>query len=459
MNTNRLSVAALRIVVFNAVAGVVFFGSVLIHTAVAQPPTAAAMDRINPHMLPAMPIDNSRVADAGVFVSSGDHITLYSDIDDPDRRQRWVQLFDAAVDQWCKIFDIDAAQTEPWRMTAVVMEDQTRIQNAGLIPDDLPEFPAGFNRGHEFWVYLQKDDYYTRHLILHEGTHAFMQWFLSSSGPPWYSEGMAEWIALHRWDGQTLTLNQSITDKSQTPGWGRIALIEKQLAEAKPKSLNQILNTPPGAFRDVNAYAWSWAACEFLAHHELSKQTFAGLPDRLTERPLARFNVGLRSELDAHWETLSRDWLLYINESDYGTDIAAAALRPAVTHGDNQFEISAKTSWQSTGITVSPGDQWSIVATGDFIVGRSTGPAGTSRPWRCEPNGVTVEYYNGHPLGKLMAAVIGDAAGPVTPIAVGRSPAPVRFTESGILSLRINESPAKLGDNDGGLKVTIEKLK
>lgn len=455
MNTNRLNVAALRIVVFSAVAGVVFLGSVLIRTttAVAQQSTAAAMDRINTRMPAAMPIDNERVADAGVFVSSGDHITLYSDVEDLDRRRQWVGLFDAAVDQWCKIFDIDAAQTEPWRMTAVLMEDQTRIRNAGLIPEDLPEFPAGFNRGHEFWVYLQKDDYYTRHLILHEGTHAFMQWFLSSSGPPWYSEGMAEWIALHRWDGETLTLNQSITDKSQTPGWGRVALIEKQLAEAKPKSLNQILNTPPGAFRDVNAYAWSWAACEFLAHHRLSKQTFAKLPQRLTDRPLARFNVGLRSELEAAWETLSRDWLLYINESDYGTDIAAAALRPAVAGDDGSFQISAKTSWQSTGISVSPQDRFTITASGDYVVGQ------TSRPWRCQPNGVTVEYYHGQPLGKLMATVIGESDQRVTPIPVGRLGRSIRFARSGILSLRINESPAKLGDNDGELKVTIEKLK
>jgi hypothetical protein len=438
-----------------------------------SPPENTAMQAINPAMPAAMPIDTARVADAGVFVSAGNHITLYSDIDDQRRRQRWVSLFDAAVVQWCQRFDINIAEAQQWRLTAVVMQDETRIRNAGLIPDDLPEFPAGFNRGHEFWVYLQKDDYYTRHLILHEGTHAFMQWFLSSSGPPWYSEGMAEWIALHRWDGdrQTLRLNQTITDKQQTPGWGRIQLLKKQLGANKVKSLDDLLLTPPTAFRDVNAYAWSWAACEFLAHHPLSKQTFARLPRSLSVRPLGRFNLQLRNELNSAWETLSRDWLLYIYESDYGTDIAAAAIKPAKINDDGSYEISAQSSWQSTPITVEPGDQFTFTATGEFIVGQTT------IPWRCRPNGITVEYYDGRPLGMLMAAVIPKLsqpfhAAPVEPVAIGTSGSgryktspphapsqPVSFNHAGQLAFRINESPAKLGDNRGSLKVTIEKLK
>ena len=413
--------------------------------------TSADMQRINQRMPFAMSIDNERVADAGVFVSTGKHINLYSDIDDAGRRQEWVDLFDAATDQWCLLFNVDYKTTRPWKMTAIIMQDETRIRNAGLIPDDLPKFPAGYNRGHEFWVYLQKDDYYTRHLILHEGTHAFMQWFLGSSGPPWYSEGMAEWIALHRWAGKALKLNQEITDKSQTPGWGRISLLEKMLAEANPKSLDDILVTPPTAFRDVNAYAWSWAACEFLAHHPASKQLFADLPAQLNQ-PTRSFSPRLRRKLDADWNELTRDWYLYIHEADYGTDIDAARLKPASKNADGSFEIAATTSWQSTSIPVKAGESFRIEGSGDFIVGQTT------QPWRCESNGVTVQYYGGQPLGKLMAAVIGDSPEKMSPIAVGLSRDPISFARDGVLSLRINESPANLGDNAGRLKVTIEKL-
>ena len=417
-------------------------------------PTSAQttdMQRLNPRMPSPMLIDDQRVSDAGVFVSTGKHINLYSDIDDADQRQEWVDLFDAATEQWCVLFNVDYKTTRPWKMTAIIMQNETRIRNAGLIPDDLPKFPAGYNRGHEFWVYLQKDDYYTRHLILHEGTHAFMQWFLGSSGPPWYSEGMAEWIALHHWDGRTLKLNQEITDKSQTPGWGRIGLLEKMLAKLKPKSLDGILDTPPTAFRDVNAYAWSWAACEFLAHHPSSKQLFAELPKRL-DLPIGRFNPYLRRKLDADWNALTRDWYLYIHEANYGTNIDAARLKPASKNTDGSFEIAATSSWQSTSIPVKAGESYRITGSGDFIVGQTT------QPWRCESNGITVKYYDGQPLGKLMAAVTSDSAEKITPVAVGLSETPVRFDHDGFLSLRINESPAKLGDNGGSLKVTIEKL-
>ena len=416
------------------------------------------MGRLNPRMPAAMPIDLARVADARVFVTSGKHIDLYSDIDDDAKRQQWVNLFDDATTQWCKLFDIDPQTTRPWRMTAVIMENETRITNAGLIPEDLPKFPAGYNRGHEFWVYLQKDEYYTRHLILHEGTHAFMQWLLGSSGTPWYSEGMAEWIALHHWDGQSVTLNQTITDKAQTPGWGRVGLLKKLLAEGEPKSLDDVFNIPPTAFRDVKSYAWSWAACEFLAHHRLSKEPFAQLPKQL-RGSLRQFKTAFRTELKPHWQTLSRDWYLYIHEVDYGTDITAAALGTTTANDDGSVSVSAVSSWQSTGISVKPSDQFKIVSSGDFIVGETT------KPWRCEPNGITVQYYDGHPLGKLMAAVIGDGPEQIVPVPVGGtsgvggdSEKSVTFNRAGVLALRINESPAKLGDNSGRLKVTIEKL-
>ena len=415
----------------------------------------ARMSRLNPRMSAAMPIDLERVADAGVFVTSGKNIDLYSDIDDDVQRQQWVDLFDGATVQWCKLFNVDIDTTKPWRMTAVIMKDQTRITNAGLIPDDLPKFPAGYNRGHEFWVYLQNDQYFTRHLILHEGTHAFMQWFLGSSGTPWYSEGMAEWVALHSWDGQRVKLNQTITDKSQTPGWGRVNLLKKLLAKGPPKSLDDIFNTPPTAFRDVNAYAWSWAGCEFLAHHRLSKEAFAELPKRL-RGSLYRFRENFRAELQPHWQALSRDWYLYIHEVGYGTDIEATALNEATKNDDGSFNITATSSWQSTGITVTTGDAIKITSSGDFIVGNTT------KPWRCESDGITAEYYGGHPLGKLMGAVITDGPEQIVQIPVGNRPdtgKPLTFTRDGVLALRINESPAKLGDNSGRLKVSIEKLK
>ena len=415
------------------------------------------MAQLNTNMPAAMPIDSQRVTDAGVFVSSGKYITLYSDIDDPQQLKEWTNLFDQAVGQWCEIFSIDIKSANDWKLTGIIIQNETRIRNAGLIPKDLPKFPAGYNRGHEFWVFLQKDDYYTRHLILHEGTHAFMQWFLGSSGPPWYSEGMAEWIALHKWENQTLKLNHHITNKTQTPGWGRVKIIKDMVAASGPKSLDDVLNIPPTAFRDVKYYAWSWAGCEFFSHHRLSKATFNKLPPQLATTSREQFNLQLRADLDDVWEELSTDWYLYIHEIDYGTDVAAASLKPATKNDNGSYKISANSSWQTTEIPVQPGDRFKIVGEGEFIVGQ------TPKPWRCQSNGVTAEYYNGQPLGKLMATVISNEPKPVDAVAIGSwvegKSTPATFRQSGQLALRINESPAKLGDNSGSLTVTIEKIK
>jgi len=134
-----------------------------------------SMQRINPATPRPMQIDPQRVSAAGISVLRGKHINLYTDVrfdaseNQNDPRQRWVELFDAAVPLWLEKFDIDRSLAKDFVLTAIVMQDQQRFKRARLIPDDLPEFPAGYSRGHEFWMYVQPDDYYTQHLMLHEG--------------------------------------------------------------------------------------------------------------------------------------------------------------------------------------------------------------------------------------------------------------------------------------------------
>ncbi len=437
-----------------------------------------SMQRINPGMPRPMKIDPQRVAAAGISIFRGKHITLYTDVraeisgnqeaigNQADPRQRWVELFDAAVPLWCERFDIDRSDAKDYSLSAIVMQDKVRFQQARLIPDDLPKFPAGYSRGHEFWMYAQPDDYYTRHLMLHEGTHAFMNWFKGSTGPPWYSEGMAEWVALHQWDGQGLELAAKIASVNDSKGWGRIGRIRKMVADKQAMSLEEVLNIPPSAFRAVKYYAWSWAACEFLSEHPLSARAFARLPDLVDVSELQiSFNLSFVEALKPHRETLDRDWALFINELDYGYDVRAARLTkaepvPVATKLNNAtgFKISASQSWQSTGMRIGQGDRFGISAVGEIVVGKTT------KPWVSQAEGITIDYYSGQPLGKLMACVVPENLSqddvakvrPVDTIAVGRTS---EVTGSGVLWLRVNESPARLRDNSGHLEVSIFKLK
>ncbi len=61
------------------------------------------------------------------------------------------------------------------RWLAFVMQDREQFAALGLMPAERPEFVNGYANGWEFWLVEQPSDYYRRHLLLHEGTHAFMQ--------------------------------------------------------------------------------------------------------------------------------------------------------------------------------------------------------------------------------------------------------------------------------------------
>ena len=87
------------------------------------------------------------------------------------------------------------------------MKSRERFESAGLVSPELPQFPNGWAQGDQLWFFDQTSVYYRRHLLLHEGTHAFMAALASGTGPPWFSEGMAELLATHRWQDGQLTLN------------------------------------------------------------------------------------------------------------------------------------------------------------------------------------------------------------------------------------------------------------
>lgn len=408
------------------------------------------MARINPAMPPSLKLDGERMDRAGLARLDGKHLRLITDVRDGEAIRQLVLAFDAAVPQWCRWFEIEEERTGPWRLTAIVMaspDSIDRFREAGLIPEDLPPFPAGYNRGHELWMYWQPGDYYTRHLLLHEGTHGFMQWFLRGSGPPWYSEGMAEMLALHRWDDNRLELGIPSVTREGTPYWGRPKIIRRDVAAGKGRSLEQVLTIPGFAFRNVENYAWAWAACRFLNQHPLSAAKFQSMSS-LANRSQPDFNAALRSGLKAVWKELEREWRLYLQEMEYGYSIGSARIVEAKTTNEG-WEISAGRGWQRTGIRLEAGDSLTLKAKGRFKI-RDGSP-----PWFSEANGVTIEYYRGQPLGVLQAVVLGDdpsewESWPVQQIGAEGT---VRAERSGELALRINDHPAQRADNDGTLSV------
>lgn len=420
---------------------------------VAQPADKLKrMRAINPNLPLPMTIDKKTVDANSVSAFHSQHLFLYTDIRDRSDIQELTQVFDLAIPQWCEYFDVDPSKTTDWHLRCMIMADPPRFKRAGLIPDDLPGFPAGFQRGHEMWIYPQPGNYYTRHLLIHEGTHSFMQWFIGGTGAPWYTEGMAELLGLHQWQDNKLRINFRLSDRSQAEYWGRIKLIKEDLANGKGKSLEDVFNIPSRAFRDVRSYAWSWAACEFFSNHPLSKVSFDGLKSIANLSP-TEFNLNFQSKISANRSELDRDWELFIGEIDFGYEVSKGAISAAASSGKNRFKISSMKSWQRTNISVSAGDKVSIAGRGRFVVNQSD----DGTPWPCEANGITIEYYRGKPLGQLVAGVLGDDGNVdslLNELTVGTR-ADLDVKSDGFLCFRVNESPAKLSDNQGELEIAL----
>ena len=422
----------------------------------AQTPQQARMQRLNPAMPQPLDIDPERVAAAGIEILSGKHIRLYTDVRDRELTEDLVRVFDAAMARWCDYFRVDPATTRDYQLSAMVIADRNSTQafhKAGLIPNDLPDFLAGYNRGHETWLYLQPGDYYTRHLLLHEGTHAFMQWFLRGSGPAWYSEGMAELLGLNRWKDGELELGYRVRSNLECPYWGRVKIVRNDVADQNELLLEEVMDIPARAYRQVRAYAWSWAACDFLAHHPLTEDAFQQLTKNAKERGPG-FNRQFRQSIDDHWPAVQRDWQLYINEMVYGYDVARGVLRPAAPGAhSSSVQVQADYSWQETPWRVQAGDRFRLTTEGQIEL------AAAKKLLPSAGGGITIEYYQGNPLGVMMMGVLGDqdpAKMAKNSQVVGLGNEFVAET-AGVICLRINASPPTRSDNQGYLNVTFHE--
>ncbi|MFK7769737.1 MAG: hypothetical protein AB8B55_21195 [Mariniblastus sp.] len=440
---------------------------------------AKAMREINSSLGHPFEIDERRVAAAGIRKLSGKHIDLYTDVRETssanDKKiNELVGVFDRAVPQWCEYFDVDVTKVADWKMRVFLIaseKDSSRFKKAGLMPDDLPKFLAGFQRSHNAWLFLQPGTYYTRHLMIHEGTHGFMQWFAKGYGAPWYSEGMAELFGVHQWSEEKLELRYRLRDRSEAPFWGRVKRIKDEYASGKALTLTDAINIRASAYLEVRYYAWSWAACEFFSKHEKSKSEYEALKKMANIAP-DQFNQKFIRSLRDNWNQLETDWELFISEIDYGYQPQRGRITKAIPKdasfgvSDSKFKIRSNQSWQTTSIDVKKGDRFLIAGSGEFKVGESSLAGGKQMPWPCQSNGVTIQYHRGSPLGMLHAGVFSPnaetgkerAKGLVNPISIG-SRAEFTAPADGVLALRINESPSRMDDNEGGLEVVVEKLK
>ncbi len=394
---------------------------------------------------------------SGFSKVSGRYVDVITDLPLSDDLRELPAVFDAAVPQWCEVFDLPLDSVSTWHVKAFVMLDRQRFIADGFLPEAISHFTYGFQYGDRLWVTEQRSAYYRRHLLLHEGTHWIMARKYGRQAPPWLMEGMAEWLGTHRWDGEHLEMGIIPATREEVPYWGRTKIIQDQLADGVAPSLESILRYSDTAHQQQEAYAWSWGAVVFLKHHPDTAATF----EKLLGQPLQGrddANRWLFRQLSSKWPNLRQEWNATVGDLDYGfapqRGMLVVSANPQLLTTPQSITIDVAEGWQASGSVVPAGSTISVRAEGKFIVARQP------KPWQCSADGVTLEYYRGQPLGRLLMTTAAplvkepDFSHPLAITAVG-SGGTFTVAQGGELHFRINEATGDLADNSGTLTISI----
>jgi hypothetical protein len=405
---------------------------------------------------------------AGFRVLEGERLVLATDR--PARAGDGVSelpgVFDQAFRVWCDHYGLAADSLPDWRARGCLIVDRERFRAAGLLPAEVPDFTNGFCLNDRFWLLDQSNPAYRRHLVLHEGVHAFTLTVRSLATPPWYTEGIAEYLATHRLehavDGPPRFVSTPLPDRAaDVEQLGRIERLQRLHAAGESPAFDAVLAATTAGHGDVSAYAANWAVVAMLARHPRYAPSFA----KLERGPLDAAFTERLAESDG-WDEAgaSRDFDAFTGEVEYGFDFARSAIdwapgRPLMAK--TQLQVEAARGWQNSGLVLAAGRRYALVATGRVVLGTvAGGEAGEPTTLESEPRGISLRWYRGRPIGRLLAAqwIERPQAGrPRFEIVAEGGDAAFTAALDGPLYLKINESPGQLADNQGALTVVIER--
>ena len=376
-------------------------------------------------------------------------------------------VFDQAFATWCDHYGMSVDDADDWRALGCLVVDRERFRAAGLLPAGVPEFANGFCDGSRFWLMDQSNPAYRRHLLLHEGVHAFTLTRRGLATPVWYTEGIAEYLATHRLerdaDGLPRFVATPIPDRPEdVEQLGRIEAIQELRAAGRCPAIEDVLAQPVTDHSAIANYASSWAAVALLANHPTTAAAFAKL-----ER--GQLGPNLNEQLGAlpAWnpDRAARDFDAFTDGLDYGWDFSRMAIDWTAApplEAPRELTVAADRGWQNAGVSLAAGKRYALAAHGRVGLGSVTDEASSLvTPLESEPAGISLEWYRGRPIGRLLAAQWGvDQPGSRPRFVVIAEGDASEFTArfDGPVYLRVNDSPRGLTDNTGGYSVSLRPL-
>ena len=268
------------------------------------------------------------------------------------------------------------------------------------------------------------DDHRT---VQHESIHAYCQQTFGSTGPVWYSEGMAEMGAY--WKQGQLKVDIQ-------PG------VIEYLTNAPPKKMLDIVAAGQVTGDSWQAYAWRWALCHLLANNPNYSDRLKGLGVAMMSGRQASFEATygdvaehISFEYDQFVKNFGNGYRADLSAWQWNVKPKKLSRKPAAV------SVQAQLGWQASGALVEQGKSYDVAAEG---------------MWQITEAGEQLSG-DGNALGsgKLVGTIFRDFE-LSKPFELGAK-ATFIAPQDGHLFLRCRDAWTELSENSGELTVIIQE--
>ncbi len=265
----------------------------------------------------------------------------------------------------------------------------------------------------------------------HEAVHAYCAHAFGSTGPTWYSEGMAE-IGQYWKDSDDKSVQCSPE-------------VLRYLKTSKPKPLKEVVDRDQFTGDSWQNYAWRWSLCHLLGFNENYTQRFKPLGIALMseQRDISFWTVyGTMSQ------EIEFEYLLFLRnmEIGYRVDLCSWDWKTKFKRISGRrtalSKIKANRGWQASRLEVEAGEQYHFETVGN---------------WSVEAKGEELTADGGaDSRGKLMGVLFHDYS-LSEPFELGASGT---FTAAGDgkLYVRCKDDWSEIADNRGAITLKIKRL-
>lgn len=261
----------------------------------------------------------------------------------------------------------------------------------------------------------------------HEAVHAYCGQNFGTTGPTWYSEGMAEM-------GQYWRKNESSVQVHD--------VVIQYIRQSEPKSLNAIVNGNERTGDSWQNYAWRWALCHLLATNPNYAPQFRPLGLSILNGGGATFESVYGPTADQ----ISFEYLFFLKHlcNGFRSDLAYwdwkrkfTALAPTTTR---TVKVMANRGWQPTGVLVKADQEYELTTVGSWKTGK--GDLGSTAAGNAATG-----------AGKLVGILFHDYQ-LTEPFDIGAS-LKLKAPIDAQLHVRCQDDWSSLGDNVGAIDLKI----